>query len=155
MKNRIEYLRISGCPRSTTLCRSPMLRRANLIAKAALLSGCCGRAKAYIFFCALSLVTYLQNASRRLGLRPTGRRTCVLSGGQRGRRGALRGLKVSCGGGLRSGPNRRLPTDCGRRRRGHCASPATAGNLRAKKIIIFLIPDLHHPRPERNIIAPK
>jgi len=24
-----------------------------------------------------------------------------------------------------------------------------------KKIIIFLIPDLHHPRPERNIIAPK
>jgi len=25
----------------------------------------------------------------------------------------------------------------------------------AGKIIIFLIPDLHHPRPERNIIAPK
>jgi len=23
------------------------------------------------------------------------------------------------------------------------------------EIIIFLIPDLHHPRPERNIIAPK
>jgi len=35
--------------------------------------------------------------------------------------------------------------------------PQTAAPLGSptKKIIIFLIPDLHHPRPERNIIAPK
>jgi len=37
----------------------------------------------------------------------------------------------------------------------HSSYSALIMFLRSTKTIIFLIPDLHHPRPERNIIAPK
>jgi len=40
------------------------------------------------------------------------------------------------------------------RKKGHTSDSDTIVGDN-KKIIIFLIPDLHHPRPERNIIAPK